>query len=122
MSCNITVPLKVADLAGPFDASVGFTTDAQTISKSYEWSLIFLMNGLDADPNYLIEVSHDGVNFFRYYQTETPIVLTGATDSTTGLVGAQDTYLPFNYFRVVYDPLTVTTGTIMPTWTILKDE
>lgn len=107
---NYIIDLKVGGNA-TIDASTNFSTDAQQISRSYEWSLTFTKSGTDANPILSVEVSNDGVNWTNPYvesDCTTPI--------TIELVDTQETVfdsiLPYKYIRVSADANGTTTGTI----------
>ena len=87
------------------DATLSFTSRSITRGRSYDWSLILLPVGLDADYLISLEVSDDNVNFAPYKLTNTLI------DHTINEVIFDDV-LVGSYFRFKYAPNGNSTGTI----------
>lgn len=118
VSCLPMVNLLVSGVTP--DASTNFVTDAQAISKSYEWSMKFIKAGTDGDPILTIEVSNDNVNWCNpYFELDgvTPLTFT-LTDTITT---AFDEILPYRYVRVTADANGTTTGTVEIQFVIVSD-
>ncbi len=95
-------------IATGVDATNTFTTDAIKLIRSYDWNVILIPSGLDANYKVTLEVSDDNVNFVTY-----------KLDAQTMPFGENsiifDSLLAGEYFRVSYDPDANSTGTITMT-------
>ncbi len=98
-------------LAENIDATASFTSEAVQRSRSYDWSLILIPTGLDADYKITLEVSDDGVNYAAYK-------LDGQLIDHTKSCPIFDSILIGDFFRFKYDPNGNSTGTISATFNI----
>lgn len=98
------------------DASQPFCTDPLRIMHNFDWSLVFNMQGLDSNPCVTIEGSNNADEaspvWVNAYDCDNEWVLDGATNPTSGLCALKANDFPFRYFRVCYDPKSVSSGTI----------
>ena len=115
------VTLKVA--TNPvIDASASTTTDAFSLDKSLEWSLIAVKSGTDGDPTIEIEGSNDGVNWKNPYKDlvtpANPLIMT--LDEAVN--SAFDDIFPFEKYRIKTEPNGTTVGTLSYVLSVYKDE
>lgn len=87
------------------DATLSFTSRSIERRRSYDWSLIFLPVGLDADFKVSLEISDDDVNF-------SPYKLTSQLIDHTINESIFDSILVGDFFRIKYEPNGNTAGTI----------
>jgi hypothetical protein len=87
----------------PHDASVSEISLPIQICNNYSWLLVPKSTGLDAAPTYSFEVSDDLINW-QPYETAT---LNAAINQPF-----DDTHMPGIWFRINYNALTNTTGTV----------
>lgn len=85
------------------NASISEVSDSILICESYNWLLIPKSNGLDAAPTYSFEVSDDNINW-QEFQDETKDALITQP--------FQKSDLPGLYFRINYDAVANTSGTV----------
>ena len=87
------------------DATQPFTSRRLLRDKSYDWSIILLPSGMNADYKITLQVSDDGVDFADFK-------LSGQLIDHTINEVIFDSILVGRYFRVKYDPNGNSTGTI----------
>jgi len=93
------------------DATLAFTSRSINRERSYDWSLIMLPVGLDADYKITLEVSDDDITF-------APYKLEGQLIDHTKAFPIYDSILIGTYFRFKYDPNGNTVGTISASFNI----
>lgn len=93
------------------DATQSFTSKSIRRERSYDWSLIMLPVGLDADYRITLEVSDDDVNYSDFKLVDQ---LIDYTENFTIF----DSILIGTYFRFKYDPNGNSTGTISASFNI----
>ncbi len=107
----INLLLKVSGIT-PIDATISFTTDAETICSDYSWALSMGEDSLTTETGtYTVEVSNDNTTWKTYKSTAENVSVIDALD---------DTHLPWVYFRVVYLPNGETQGTVSPKLTLKR--
>ncbi len=114
-------------------ANLPFTSDPVTIRTSYEWSIIFNFDGVDADPIISVEGSNDEIEFTNIASeiTSTPrgvvtpvmILLTKSfSDPINGVNSVKAETFPFKWLRINYDPNGATSGTVTALLALMVDE
>jgi hypothetical protein len=87
------------------DASVSEVSGTLAICSNYGWFVNPISVGLDANPTYSIQVSHEDVpSSFVDYST--------LTAGASIIQPFDDTHMVMVYWRILYDPKTNTTGTV----------
>lgn len=87
------------------DATQPFTSQRLLRDNSYDWSIIIIPTGMDADYKITLQVSDDGDNFSDYK-------LSGHLIDHTKNEVIFDSILVGKFFRLKYDPNGNSTGTI----------
>ena len=94
------------------NASISENSDSLILCESYNWLLVPKSSGLDAAPVYSFEVSDDNINW-QEFQPETKDALITQPFQKSDLAGV--------YFRISYDAVANTTGTVLFTITLKQN-
>ena len=94
------------------DASASFSTDAQELSRSYEYSFTFTKSGTDGNPIVKVEGSHDGVNWVNPYVKGEDCDIEITKELTANPDTLFDAIFPYKYIRISGEPNGTTTGTL----------
>lgn len=97
------ITFKFASDGKVHDASVSEISESQQICSDYVWLLVPKSTGLDQSPTYSFEVSDDNVNW-QAFLPETEDALITQPFQKSDLAG--------RYYRINYNALTSTTGTV----------
>lgn len=97
--------MSIVIIGENIDASLPFESEPVRFERSYDWSLILLPTGLNADYRITLDVSDDNINFVNY-KLDNQLI-----DHTKPEI-IFDSLLPGDWFKIIISPDSNTSGTL----------